>query len=88
MVNGVSRVDKIAGIRIWRMLKDAACGTMNEMYVFRIYYYKYFSFILSYHNCVLQYLADIEDHLNITIPQVGEDMKVPVNEFDGKVFFE
>lgn len=33
----------------------------------------------------LQYLAEIEDHLNITIPQVGKDMKVPMNEFDGKV---
>lgn len=32
-------------------------------------------------------LADIEDHLNITITQVDKDMKVPVNEFDGKVVY-
>ena len=35
----------------------------------------------------LQYLADIEDHLNITIQQVENDMKVPSNEFDGKVVY-
>lgn len=34
-----------------------------------------------------QYLADIEDHLNITIQQVETDMKVPSNEFDGKVVY-
>ncbi|XP_047511934.1 ATP-dependent RNA helicase Ddx1 [Pieris napi] len=34
-----------------------------------------------------QYLADIEDHLNITIQQVEPDMKVPSNEFDGKVVY-
>lgn len=32
-------------------------------------------------------LADIEEHLNITITQVDKDMKVPVNEFDGKVVY-
>lgn len=32
-------------------------------------------------------LADIEDHLNITITQVDKDMQVPVNEFDGKVVY-
>lgn len=32
-------------------------------------------------------LADIEDHLNITITQIAKDMKVPVNEFDGKVIY-
>lgn len=32
-------------------------------------------------------LADVEDHLNITITQIGKDMKVPVNEFDGKVVY-
>lgn len=36
---------------------------------------------------MLQYLADIEDHLNITIQQVGPDMKVPCDEFDGKVVY-
>ncbi|XP_017877954.1 ATP-dependent RNA helicase Ddx1 [Ceratina calcarata] len=33
------------------------------------------------------YLADIEDHLNITIQQVDPDMKVPMNDFDGKVVY-
>ncbi|XP_030750639.1 ATP-dependent RNA helicase Ddx1 [Sitophilus oryzae] len=34
-----------------------------------------------------QYLADIEDHLNITIQQIQPDMKVPSDEFDGKVVY-
>ncbi|KMQ93149.1 atp-dependent rna helicase ddx1 [Lasius niger] len=33
------------------------------------------------------YLAEIEDHLNVTIQQVGSDVKVPLNEFDGKVTY-
>ncbi|XP_020295274.1 ATP-dependent RNA helicase Ddx1 [Pseudomyrmex gracilis] len=33
------------------------------------------------------YLAEIEDHLNVTIQQVGPDIKVPLNEFDGKVTY-
>lgn len=32
-------------------------------------------------------MADIEDHLNITIQQIESDMKVPTNEFDGKVVY-
>lgn len=32
-------------------------------------------------------LADVEDHLNITITQVDKNMQVPVNEFDGKVVY-
>lgn len=32
-------------------------------------------------------LGEIEDHLNITITQVEKDMKVPVNDFDGKVVY-
>jgi ATP-dependent RNA helicase DDX1 len=35
----------------------------------------------------LQYLADIEEHLLVTIPQVGTDMNVPSDEFDGKVVY-
>lgn len=35
----------------------------------------------------MQYLADIEDHLNITITQVDKDVKIPKNEFDGKVTY-
>lgn len=34
-----------------------------------------------------QYLADIEDHLNVTIQQVEPDLDIPVNEFDGKVVY-
>ncbi|XP_076629609.1 ATP-dependent RNA helicase Ddx1 [Colletes latitarsis] len=33
------------------------------------------------------YLAEIEDHLNVTIQQVGTDIKVPLNDFDGKVTY-
>ncbi|XP_031845611.1 ATP-dependent RNA helicase Ddx1 [Nomia melanderi] len=33
------------------------------------------------------YLAEIEDHLNVTIQQVGPDIKVPLNDFDGKVTY-
>ncbi|XP_052873297.1 ATP-dependent RNA helicase Ddx1 [Anopheles cruzii] len=33
------------------------------------------------------YLGEIEDHLNVTIPQITKDMKVPLNEFDGKVVY-
>jgi len=35
----------------------------------------------------VQYLAEIEDHLNVTIQQVDSDIKVPLNEFDGKVMY-
>ncbi|CAD5125089.1 DgyrCDS13330 [Dimorphilus gyrociliatus] len=34
-----------------------------------------------------QYLADIEEHLGVTIDNVGTDLDVPVNEFDGKVSY-
>ncbi|CAL8141912.1 unnamed protein product [Orchesella dallaii] len=34
-----------------------------------------------------QYLADIEEHLLITIPQVDTDINVPCDEFDGKVTY-
>ncbi|XP_073989930.1 ATP-dependent RNA helicase Ddx1 isoform X1 [Rhodnius prolixus] len=34
-----------------------------------------------------QYLADIEDHLNITIDQVNPELEIPKNEFDGKVTY-
>ncbi|UYV62061.1 DDX1 [Cordylochernes scorpioides] len=34
-----------------------------------------------------QYLADIEDHLNCTIQQVGPDLVIPADEFDGKVVY-
>lgn len=36
---------------------------------------------------LLQYLADIEEHLGVTIDLVDVDLKVPVNEFDGKVTY-
>lgn len=34
-----------------------------------------------------QYLADIEEHLGVTITQIEKDLKVPTNEFDGKVTY-
>jgi len=34
-----------------------------------------------------KYMADIEEHLGETISQIQPDMKVPVNEFDGKVVY-
>ncbi|KAG7172439.1 ATP-dependent RNA helicase Ddx1-like [Homarus americanus] len=34
-----------------------------------------------------KYLADIEEHLGVTIQQVDKEMKVPVDEFDGKVTY-
>ena len=35
----------------------------------------------------IKLLGEIEEHLGITIPQVGNDLRVPVNEFDGKVVY-
>lgn len=32
-------------------------------------------------------MADIEEHLGCIIQQVETDMKVPLNEFDGKVVY-
>lgn len=34
-----------------------------------------------------QILGDVEEHLDITIEQIEPDMKVPLNEFDGKVTY-
>ncbi|XP_063975899.1 ATP-dependent RNA helicase Ddx1 [Diachasmimorpha longicaudata] len=34
-----------------------------------------------------RHLAEIEDHLNITIQHIGSDLKVPMNEYDGKVVY-
>ena len=34
-----------------------------------------------------QYLQEIEEHLGETITMVGRDIKIPVNEFDGKVTY-
>ncbi|RZF40738.1 hypothetical protein LSTR_LSTR014357 [Laodelphax striatellus] len=34
-----------------------------------------------------RYLADIEEHLNVTIQQVTPELDVPVDEFDGKVTY-
>ncbi|CAG0887653.1 unnamed protein product [Cyprideis torosa] len=35
----------------------------------------------------MQFLADIEEHLGVTIPEVGLDMRVPVDDFEGKVTY-
>jgi len=39
--------------------------------------------------CLLstQYLHDVEEHLDITIPEITRDLKVEQNEFDGKVTY-
>ena len=34
-----------------------------------------------------QYLADIQEHLGVTIPEVDNSFDVPVNEFDGKITY-
>ncbi|KAI0227121.1 ATP-dependent RNA helicase DDX1 [Lamellibrachia satsuma] len=34
-----------------------------------------------------QYLGEIEEHLGVTIDQVGPELEVPVNEYDGKVVY-
>ena len=34
-----------------------------------------------------QYIADIEEHLGVTVPEVSKTFEVPVNEFDGKVTY-
>lgn len=36
---------------------------------------------------IFQYLGDIEEHLNVTIQQIESDLKVPHDEFDGKVVY-
>lgn len=59
-----------------------------------IYYFYLFNntmvqckYVLTTEILILQYLAEIEDHLNVTIQQVEPDLKVPVDEFDGKVVY-
>lgn len=47
----------------------------------------WFSYRLQFVITFEQMLADVEDHLNITITQVNSNMQVPVNEFDGKVIY-
>lgn len=32
-------------------------------------------------------MAEIQDHLGVTIPTVGHSFQVPVNEYDGKVVY-
>ncbi|KAF2360260.1 hypothetical protein FHG87_008988 [Trinorchestia longiramus] len=34
-----------------------------------------------------EFLAETEEHLGVTIQCVGSDLKIPVNEFDGKVVY-
>jgi len=36
---------------------------------------------------VVQYLAEIEEHLGVTIDQVDTSLQVAANEFDGKVTY-
>ena len=32
-----------------------------------------------------QYIADIQEHLGVVIPEVGTSFGVPTSEYDGKV---
>ncbi len=44
--------------------------------------------IKAFVGCILwQYLGDIEEHLGVTIDQVDVDLKVPLDQFDGKVTY-
>jgi hypothetical protein len=53
-----------------------ACGTLNLIC----------TLYLTFGIC-LKFLAEIEDHLNVTIQQVEPDIKVPMDKFDGKVTY-
>lgn len=47
--------------------------------------------LCNFINCFVfswpQYLADIEEHLGVTIPSVDSSFDVPVDEFEGKVTY-
>lgn len=43
--------------------------------------------VVSPFSCCTQLLSDIEEHLKCTITQCEPDIKVPVDEFDGKVTY-
>jgi hypothetical protein len=42
---------------------------------------------IHFYSVPSQYLADIEEHLGVTIQQVDENMDIPSDEFDGKVVY-
>ena len=45
--------------------------------------------IIRIHNMHMytQYLADIESHLGVTIPEVSNSFQVPIDEYDGKIMY-
>lgn len=47
----------------------------------------YLLFTYQVNLSLFQCLADVEEHLGETVSQVEPDMKVPLNEFDGKVIY-
>ena len=47
----------------------------------------YFILILTHTHTHTQYLADIEEHLGVTIPEVSNTFEVPVDEYDGKITY-
>lgn len=74
--------------------EKGCCIWINEKTVRNIFQNQPETFNQSTNSCffskfsfLLQMLAEIEDHLNITIQQVDKEMQVPVNEFDGKVVY-
>ncbi|GFR65853.1 ATP-dependent RNA helicase DDX1 [Elysia marginata] len=48
--------------------------------------------LTDYGGCCIWYdepklMSDVEEHLDVTIDRIQPDMKVPINEFDGKVTY-
>lgn len=48
---------------------------------------KKFSYLLFFLSVISQLLSEIEEHLKCTITQCEPDIKIPVDEFDGKVTY-
>ena len=42
---------------------------------------------IIFHTISLQYLAEIEEHLGVTIPETDRSLKVEADQFDGKVVY-
>ena len=49
--------------------------------------WRFVEFIFSSFLSFPQYLADVEEHLKETISSIQPNMKIPLNEFDGKVTY-
>ena len=42
---------------------------------------------IIFHTIFVQYLAEIEEHLGVTIPETDRSLKVEADQFDGKVVY-